>query len=104
MNLNRRKKTRKNNIATLQREKRQWLANIAQLGAPLLFRLCPQCIGEDQLLRRRAILPHIRCCPVHRLTLIEMWECDVALQPFASHTQPVTCGAGGWAWASLPAQ
>ena len=102
MNLNRRKKTRKNNIATLQREKRQWLANIAQLGAPLLFRLCPQCIGEDQLLRRRAILPHIRCCPVHRLTLIERCQCNVALQPFASHTQPFTCAGCGLHWACFP--
>ena len=39
--------------------------NMAQLGSPFMFRLCPQCVGECQLLMRTAILPHLRCCPVH---------------------------------------
>jgi TniQ len=76
--------------------------NIAQLGAPLVFRLCPQCIGEGQFLMRTTILPHITCCPVHRLTLIERCQCNVALQPFSSQTQPFTCSACGLHWACLP--
>lgn len=77
-------------------------ATIAQLGSPLIFRLCPQCIGECQLLMRRAILPHIRCCPVHRLTLVERCQCNVALQPFASQAHPFTCPVCSLHWACLP--
>ncbi len=76
--------------------------NIAQLGSPLLFRLCPQCIGECQLLMCTAILPHIRCCSVHRLTLVERCQCNVALQPFSSQTHPFTCAVCGLHWACLP--
>lgn len=76
--------------------------NIAQLGSPLLFRLCPQCIGECQFLMRTTILPHIMCCPVHRLTLVERCQCGVWLKPFSSQAQPFTCSVCSLHWACLP--
>src|SRR5438067_2087077 len=59
-------------------------------------------IGKCQLLMRTVMLPHITCCPVHRLTLVERCQCNVALQPFSSHTQPFTCPVCGLHWACLP--
>src|SRR5437667_204692 len=46
-------------------------------------------IEHRQLLMRRAILCHITCCRVHRLPRIETCQCNVALQPVASNTQPL---------------
>jgi hypothetical protein len=41
-------------------------------------------------------------CPVHRLTLVEKCQCNVALQPFSSQTPPFTCPVGSLHWACLP--
>ncbi|MFL5696677.1 MAG: TniQ family protein [Ktedonobacteraceae bacterium] len=77
-------------------------ANIAQLGSPLIFRLCPQCIEERQLLMRTAMLPHIRCCSVHQLALVERCQCNAMLQPFSSQSHPFICSRCGVHWACLP--
>ncbi|HEU5379105.1 MAG TPA: hypothetical protein VFV38_27080 [Ktedonobacteraceae bacterium] len=76
--------------------------NVAQLGPIPPFRVCPDCIAQDQLLHRSLALPGIEHCPTHHLVLQKVCRCGVPLRPFAWHAKPFTCKGCGLRWSDLP--
>jgi TniQ len=73
-----------------------------QLSARRSFHLCPVCIAETHLLRRRLILHHISICPYHQVVLANACQCGAALQLFSQQMPPFACHECGWEWARLP--
>jgi hypothetical protein len=66
------------------------------------FHLCPDCIAEERILRRIVALPHINCCPFHRVALVGTCQCGTLLQPFPRQALPFSCRRCGLDWAELP--
>jgi hypothetical protein len=89
-------------ISSLQRLYTPAAPNTAQLGPAPPFRVCPECIAQDQLLHRSLALPGIEHCPLHHLVLQTVCRCGVPLRPFAQHTKPFTCKECGLCWSDLP--
>lgn len=74
----------------------------AQLSRTHPLHLCPACIAESRLLRRKFVLPHIHSCPYHEVELVSTCQCGAVLQLFSPSGQPFLCSDCGWEWARLP--
>jgi hypothetical protein len=73
-----------------------------QLGLSSSFRLCPECIAQQRLLKRTLVLLNITCCLEHQVMLQDTCTCGAALQVFHHRAQPFTCYKCGLHWAELP--
>ena len=66
------------------------------------FHICPICIAQARLLRRTAILPHLKYCPTHHVAFHTHCTCGSPLVLFTRRQQPFACFTCGWDWARLP--
>lgn len=66
------------------------------------FRVCPECLAQDRLLRRTLVLRYITVCPQHQINLVEKCDCGVQLKLFNRHARPFTCHACSLDWEDLP--
>jgi TniQ protein len=66
------------------------------------FRLCPACLAEMRLLRRIFLLPCLRYCPHHQVTLLKTCTCGMPFFPFNQSTLPFICPSCHLDWARLP--
>lgn len=73
-----------------------------RLGRLGPFRVCPDCIEQDILIRRETILPWVDQCPVHRVALVTRCTCGAVLRPTSSGEEPFTCSSCWAHWGSLP--
>ncbi len=66
------------------------------------FHICPICIKQARLLRRTAILPHLKYCPTHHVAFHTHCRCGCPLILFCRGNLPFRCFACGLDWAQLP--
>jgi TniQ len=66
------------------------------------FHICPICITQARLLRRTAILPHLKYCPTHHVAFQTHCTCGCSLILFSRRQQPFVCFTCGLDWARLP--
>lgn len=66
------------------------------------FHICPICIKQGRLLRRTAILPHLKYCPTHQVAFHTHCSCGCPLLLFCRGKLPFHCFSCGLDWAQLP--
>ncbi len=66
------------------------------------FHICPICIRQARLLRRTAILPHLKYCPTHQVAFHTHCSCGCPLILFCRGKLPFRCFSCGLDWAQLP--
>lgn len=66
------------------------------------FHICPICIRQARLLRRTAILPHLKYCPTHQIAFHTHCSCGCPLILFCQSKLPFRCFRCGLDWAQLP--
>jgi len=66
------------------------------------FHICPICIEQARLLRRTAVLPHLKYCPTHHVAFHTHCTCGSPLILFTRRQQPFVCFTCGLDWAQLP--
>jgi hypothetical protein len=66
------------------------------------FHICPICIAQARLLRRTAVLPHLKYCPTHHVAFHTHCTCGTPLILFSRGQQPFTCFTCGLDWVQLP--
>ena len=66
------------------------------------FRICPECLAQQRLLKRSFALPQVTCCPQHQVILLDTCQCGTPLQFSNQQAQPFTCITCGLDWAALP--
>jgi TniQ len=66
------------------------------------FHVCPICIAQARLLRRTAVLPHLKYCPTHHVAFHTHCTCGSPLILFTRRQQPFVCFTCGLDWAQLP--
>lgn len=66
------------------------------------FRICPECLAQQRLLKRSFALPQTICCPQHQVILLDTCQCGTQLQFSNEQAQPFTCFTCGLDWAALP--
>jgi hypothetical protein len=66
------------------------------------FHICPICIAQARLLRRTAVLPHLKYCPTHQVAFHTHCTCGTPLILFSRGQQPFACFTCGLDWARLP--
>ncbi|HEY7348325.1 MAG TPA: hypothetical protein VH599_08410 [Ktedonobacterales bacterium] len=72
------------------------------LWPSLTFRICPECLRKNRLLKRTLALPHVWCCPWHEVTLLTRCQCGSPLRLFNQQALPFTCHVCRRDWADLP--
>lgn len=65
------------------------------------FHICPICIEQARLLRRTAILPHLKYCPTHQVAFHTHCRCGCPLILFCRGKLPFRCFTCGLDWAQL---
>src|SRR5260370_1079899 len=73
-------------------------ANATVIG----FHICPICIAQARLLRRTAVLPHLKYCPTHHVAFQTRCTCGSPLILFSRGQRPFACFTCGLDWAQLP--
>jgi len=63
--------------------------------------ICPECLAQQQVLRRSLMLSSITCCPEHSLRLRSWCQCRQNLSLF-SGGEPFACPDCGLEWKKLP--
>jgi hypothetical protein len=66
------------------------------------FHICPICVAQARLLRRTAVLPHLKSCPTHHIAFHTHCTCGTPLLLFTRRQQPFVCFTCGLDWARLP--
>ena len=66
------------------------------------FHICPICIAQAHLLRRTAVLPHLKYCPTHHVAFHTHCTCGSALILFTRKQRPFQCFTCGLDWTQLP--
>ncbi|HCF88287.1 MAG TPA: hypothetical protein DEV72_24145 [Ktedonobacter sp.] len=66
------------------------------------FHICPICIAQARLLRRTAVLPHLRYCPTHHVAFHTHCTCGSPLILFTRRQRPFVCFTCDLDWAQLP--
>jgi TniQ len=66
------------------------------------FHICPICIAQARLLRRTALLPHLKYCPTHHVAFQTHCTCGCPLLLFSRRKRPFVCFTCGLDWARLP--
>jgi hypothetical protein len=72
------------------------------LRPSLTFRICPECLRENHLLKRTLALPYVWYCPWHEVTLLARCQCGTSLRPFNQQVLPFISHVCGCDWADLP--
>src|SRR5947209_2884797 len=65
------------------------------------FHICPICIAQARLLRRTAVLPHLKYCPTHHVAFHTHCTCGTPLILFCRGKLPFRCFTCGLDWAQL---
>jgi TniQ len=73
------------------------------LCSTFAFRLCPKCLVDRRLLKRKHMLSGVMCCLFHRTALMSTCTCGTNLQLFQLGSRPFACLTCGKDWAELPA-
>jgi TniQ len=76
--------------------------HFSYLDRSFRFHLCPACIEEKRQLKRIFALPHITCCPFHKIQLMKSCQCGTILHIFHKHALPFTCHRCSSDWTNLP--
>jgi hypothetical protein len=66
------------------------------------FRICPECIAQDRIIRRDTALLYLYSCPKHNVIFRYKCNCGANLCLFRKGTQPYTCYICGLDWSHLP--
>lgn len=72
------------------------------LCSTFTFRLCPKCLVDRRLLKRKHMLSGVMCCLSHRIALMSTCTCGTNLQLFQLGSRPFACLTCGKDWAELP--